>query len=92
MRQRAGLLQHERGGRSAEGVFLLLRIQRLLGQIHRSLGRGYAGPVLLQGELRVADFDADFVLHLLQAQLGLAVFQLGTNLVGLRRAVAQMEC
>src|SRR2546430_4600954 len=84
-------LQHQRSGRGAQRVFLLFSIQRLPAQFDRGSSGFHAGAVLLHGELRVAHFDAYLVLELLQAHLGLTVFQLGTHLVGLRRAVAQRD-
>ena len=88
-RQLALVLQNERRGRSAELIFLLLGVERLARQFDRGFGGVHAGAVLLHGELRVADLDAHLVFDLLQAHLGLAVFQFGADLNGLRRAVAQ---
>src|SRR5581483_4560496 len=60
-------LQHLVVGGSTQGIFLLLRVQRLVPQSDRSLCRLYPRPVLLEGELRVPHLDADLVLQLLQA-------------------------
>ena len=81
-------LQDGGRGRGAKLIFLLLGIERLLGVIHRSLGRGHAGAVLFDPELGVADLDADLVFDLLQAHQGLLIFQLRADLRGLSGAVA----
>ena len=78
-------------GRGAELIFLLLGIERLLGIVHCGLGGGYTGAVLLHSKLGVADFDADLVFDLLQAHLGLLIFQFRADLHGLGGAVAQRD-
>ena len=89
MRQGALVLQHQGGGGGAQRILLLFSVQRLVAQVDRSLGRRYAGPVLLHGKLRVAHFNANLVFHLLQTHLRLAIFQFGTNLRCLGHPVAQ---
>src|SRR5437762_284930 len=82
------ILEDEGGGRSAECVLFLLGIERLVSKFHGGLRRFHGGAVLLDGELGVADLDANLVLELLNAHLRLAVFELGTNLRGLGDADA----
>ncbi len=82
------ILEHGGGSGSAERVLLLLGIERLARQITRSLGGSDTGSVLLHSKLRVADFDAHLVFDLLDAELGLTVFELGAHLGCLRGAVA----
>ena len=47
LRQGALVLQHQSRGGRAQGVFLLLRIQRLVAQVDCCLRGGYAGAILL---------------------------------------------
>src|SRR5205823_5994049 len=78
----------QRVGASAQGIFFLFAVERLLGQLLSILRRLQAGPVLLQGKLRVAHLHTDLIAQLLQAQLGLAVFELAADAIRLRGAVA----
>ena len=89
LRQIAVRLQHQITCGSAEGFLLLFDVKGLLGQIP-CLASGFdPRPILQQGKLCIANFDPDLILQLLQMQLGLPIFQLGANLVGLGSAVAQ---
>ena len=64
--QLALILQYQRGGRCAELILFLLLVKRLPPQLHRGSSRIHTGAVLLDGELRVADFDGDLILNLLK--------------------------
>ena len=59
------------------------------GPAHGRLRGLYAGAVLLHRKLRVAHFDANLVLNLLQPHLRLAIFQFGAHLGRLGDTVAQ---
>ena len=83
-------MQDEGRRRSAEPIFFLFGIERLLAQFDRSASRFDTGLVLLYGELCIADFDANLVFLLLQTHLRLAVFQLSSYLIGLRFALGSM--
>ena len=91
VRERAPVLQDRRSRRGAELIFLLLGVEGLLGIIHGSLSGSHAGAVLFHAELRVADFDTDFVFGLLESHLGLSVLQFGPNLQRLSGTIAQWD-
>ncbi len=80
-----GLLVRSR----AQFLFLLHDIEAPSRQIARLAGRIHAAGSLLKSITRIAHFDADALLQLLQIDLRLPVFQLGTVLIGLGDAVAQ---
>ena len=80
-------LQHVGGIRNPGLEFLLLRVERLAGEVHGGLRSIDARPVLLHIELRVPHFNPHLVFELLQPNLRLAQFQFRAHLVGLRRAV-----
>ena len=66
LRQITIRLQHQIAGGSAQGFLLLLDIEGLLGQGTRLARSFYPRPILQQSELRVADFDPNLILQLLQ--------------------------
>jgi len=76
------------GGR-AEGIFLLLGIERLFGELYTCFGGIHTCAILLEGVLGVADFNSDLVFQLIQPHFCLAVLELRPNLVGLRSAIAE---
>ncbi len=87
--QRAAGLQNRGRGRGAELIFLLLGIERLFRIFHGRFGRSYAGLILLDGELGLADFNAYPILGLLERHLGLAIFEFTADLHCLSGAVSQ---
>src|ERR1039457_3475710 len=82
--QIAGRLQYQSRSRGAMAKLLLLRYQALLGKVPGRHGRMQSGVILLYRNWGLPYLDGDGVLDLLQAHLGLAVFQLGAYLFGLR--------
>ncbi len=89
LRQRALILQDGGRRRYSGREFLLFGVECLAGEIDRGPGGINGSAVLLDIELRIADFDAHLVFELLQAHLGLAVFEFRAHLVSLGGAVAQ---
>ena len=58
-------------------------------QIHRSLRGSYAGAILLHTKLRVAHLDTYLILDLLDAQLGLPVFEFRAHLYRLSGTISE---
>src|SRR5581483_12152510 len=69
--------------------FFLLSIQGLGGQVAGFLRCNYAGAIVFHGENVIANTDGDDVLHGLQRELRLPIFQHGSDLGGLVYAVAE---
>jgi len=53
--------------------------------------RNHSRAILRHRELRIAYFNSNLVLELLQVELGLSEFQFGTYLVSLRGAISQRD-
>ena len=75
----------------AQRLLLLHDVKRLVCQIARFFRCLHPGAALLKRILRVAYFDANLFLQLLQAQLGLTVLQLRTILVRLGDPITNRE-
>ena len=72
-------------------LFFLHDVEGALRQIAGLAGRLHPRAGLLQRILRVADFDANLLLQLLQAQFGLAIFEFGAILIGLGDSIAKRD-
>src|SRR5438270_680039 len=87
LRQIALRLQHEESRGGPQRILFLLGVERFRRQLAAFVGGGDAGAILLQRKLGVADVNANLVLELLKAQLGLAIFQLRAHMISLRRSI-----
>jgi hypothetical protein len=84
-------LQNESIGRSSEGILFGFGIERLASEFDTGSGSFNARAVLLQGELRVANVDADLIFLLLQTHLRLTVLEQSSNLIRLSGAIAKRD-
>src|SRR5579859_2029497 len=75
-------------GSGSQFLFFLSNVEGALGQVARLAGRLDTGSSLLKRKLRVAHFDANLLAQLLKTQFGLAKFEFGAVLIGLRDSVS----
>ena len=87
--QDGSVLQDRSCGGESDFQLLLIGVERLAGKIDRILRRLHGSAVLSYVKLRVPHFDPHLILQLVQAYLGLTIFQFCTHLIGLRFAIPQ---
>ena len=86
-RQGSGILQDCGLRGESDFKFLLIGVEGLACQVDGRLCGFDRSAVLFHIELCVANLDANLILELNLAYLGLPIFKLGANLIGLRQAV-----